>query len=286
MENGENMENKALGKGLSALIPERTKSTGEGVTYLKIDLIKDNSLQPRTNYDDEKLESLKASIKEKGVLQPILVRQKNDSYEVVAGERRLKAARSLNLGEVPVIIKDVSDQEALVIALIENIQREELNPIEEAEAYKRLIEQFHYTQEAVAKSVGKDRSTIANLLRLLNLSEDIQKEIYGGKLSVGHARALLSIESVVERKRLVDLTLKNQLSVRELENLVVASGKGGSRREKQKKVKDYEMISLEEELQKTLGTKVRILSQKKRGKIEIEYYSSSDLDRIIQLIRK
>lgn len=280
------MDNKVLGKGLSALIPEKSKPSSEGVTYLKTESIKDNSLQPRTNYDDEKLENLKASIKEKGVLQPILVRQKNDTYEVVAGERRLRAARSLNLAQVPVIIKEVSDQEALVIALIENIQREELNPIEEAEAYKRLIEQFHYTQEAVAHSVGKDRSTVANLMRLLNLPENIKKTVYDGKLSVGHARALLSIESVVERNRLFDLTIKKQLSVRELENLVVAGGKGGSRREKQKKVKDYEVISLEEELQKTLGTKVRIIFQKKRGKIVIEYYSLNDLDRIIQLIRK
>lgn len=280
------MDNKALGKGLSALIPEKSKTQTESVSYIKTELVRDNSLQPRTNYNDEKLESLKKSIKEKGVLQPILIRQKNDFYEVVAGERRLRAARALGFAEVPAIIKNVNDQEALVLALVENIQREELNPIEEAEAYKKLINEFNFTQEAVANSVGKDRTTVANLMRLLNLSDEIQKSIYDKKLSVGHGRALLSIDSVVERKRLYDLTMKKQLSVRELENLVVSTGKGGSRREKNKKVKDYEIISLEEDLQKTLGTKVRIMAQKKRGKIVIEYYSTNDLDRIIQLIKK
>ena len=281
------MEGKALGKGLSALIPEKAATLAEGaVSYLKIDLIKDNSLQPRTNYDETKLESLKASIKEKGVLQPILVRQKGDGYEVVAGERRLRAARSLNMSEVPVIVKSVTDQEALVLALVENIQREELNPIEEAEAYKKLIEDFHFTQEAVAQSVGKDRSTVSNLMRLLNLPKEMQQGLYEGKLSVGHARTLLSVENSVERKNLFDLTLKKEISVRELENLIIAKGKGGSRREKNKTAKNYEFIALEEDLQKTLGTKVRIVSQKKRGKITIEYYSLDDLDRIITLIKK
>ena len=281
------MENRALGKGLSALIPEKSNLNIDGtVTYLKTSLIKDNSLQPRTKYDEVKLENLKASIKEKGVLQPILVRQKDGAYEVVAGERRLRAAKSLNMEEVPVIVKSVTDQEALVIALVENIQREELNPIEEAEAYKKLIDGFHLTQEAVAQSVGKDRSTVSNLMRLLNLPKEIQQSIYDGKLSVGHARALLSVENPVERKRLFELILKKEISVRELENLIIAKGKGGSRREKLKTAKNYEFIALEEDLQKRLGTKVRIVSQKKRGKIIIEYYSIDDLDRIIEIIRK
>ena len=281
------MDGRALGKGLSALIPEKVSTLAEGsVSYVKINLIKDNSLQPRTNYDEAKLENLKASIKERGVLQPILVRPKGDSFEVVAGERRLRAARSLNLSEVPVIVKSVTDQEALVLALVENIQREELNPIEEAEAYKKLMEDFHFTQEAVAQSVGKDRSTISNLTRLLNLPKEMQQSIYDGKLSVGHARALLSLENPLERKQLFDLSIKKEISVRELENLIVAKGKGGSRREKNKTAKNYEFIALEEDLQKHLGTKVRILSQKKRGKIMIEYYSTDDLDRILELIKK
>ena len=164
------MENRALGKGLSALISGQTKSSElESVMYLKTLLIDDNSLQPRTYYADDKLEELKLSIREKGILQPILVREKNGRYEVVAGERRLRAARALNLSEIPVIIKSVSDQEALVIALVENIQREELNAIEEAEAFKKLIEGFQYTQDQVAQSIGKDRSTVSNTLRLLKL---------------------------------------------------------------------------------------------------------------------
>ena len=283
------MEGKALGKGLSALIPEREKDVAvksDAGVYLKTNLIQDNSLQPRTNYDNEKLNDLKASIKEKGVLQPILVREKNGRYEVVAGERRLRAARALDLDEVPVIIKDVTDQEAFVIALVENIQREELNPIEEAEAYRKLIEEFSYTQEAVAQSVGKDRSTISNLLRVLKLPIEIRRSVYNGDLSVGHARALLSVEIPSERDRLFVLTMKKGLSVRELENLAQSKSKGGSRRASGQATKDHDVIALEEDLQRTLGTKVRLMLQKKRGKIVIEYYSLDDLDRIIRLIKK
>jgi len=280
------MESKALGKGLSALIPEKARQDkSETTTSLKTAIIRDNSLQPRTHYDDEKLNTLKASIKEKGVLQPILVRKKDGQYEVVAGERRLKAARALNFPEVPVIIKDVTDQEAFVIALIENIQREELNAIEEAKAYYKLIEEFGYTQEAVAKSVGKDRSTISNLLRVLKLPGDIQKSVYDGKLSVGHARSLLSVATASERARLFALTLKKGLSVRELENLVQSKGSNSARRARDK-TKDHEVVALEEDLQRALGTKVRIMPQKKRGKIVIEYYSHEDLDRVIQIIKK
>ena len=283
------MEGKALGKGLSALILEKEKDAvvkSEGVAYLKTNSIQNNSLQPRTNYDDEKLNDLKASIKEKGVLQPILVREKAGQYEVVAGERRLKAARALDLEEVPVIIKDVTDQEAFVIALVENIQREELNPIEEAEAYRKLIEEFSYTQEEVAQSVGKDRSTISNLLRVLKLPVEIRRSVYNGELSVGHARALLSVEIPMQRDSLFVLTMKKGLSVRELENLVQSKSKGGTRRASSQTAKDHEVIALEEDLQRTLGTKVRLMPQKKRGKIVIEYYSLDDLDRIIQIIKK
>lgn len=281
------MEAKALGKGLSALIPDKNITEhAQSVANLKTSLIDDNSLQPRTNYDDTKLKDLVASIKEKGVLQPILVRNRNGRYEVVAGERRLRAARLLSLEEVPAILKDVSDEEAFVIALIENIQREELNPIEEAEAYRKLIEEFGHTQEEVAKSVGKDRSTVTNLLRILRLPENMRKSVYEGKLSAGHARALLGVENPLERERLYALTLQKGLSVRELENLVQEKAKGGTRRVKTKSVKDHEIVSLEEELQRALGTKVRVMAQKKRGKIIIEYYSFDDLDRIIKIIKK
>ena len=281
------MEGKALGKGLSALIPERKiVDSGEIVARLKTGSIIDNRLQPRTVYDDDKLNDLKASIKERGVLQPILVRRKGSQYEVIAGERRLKAARALGLDEIPAIVRDVSDQEAFVIALIENIQREELNPVEEAEAYQKMIEEFGYTQEAVAQSVGKDRSTVTNLLRILKLPSDVRNSISSGQISVGHARALLAIENPSEREKLYALIMKKGLSVRETENLVQIRNKSGARRAKPKETKSRDIVALEEDLQRALGTKVRLVTQKKRGKIVIEYYSFDDLDRIIHLIKK
>lgn len=279
------MENRALGKGLSALIPDKVNKAGGEVTFLKTDLVQDNPFQPRTHYDENKLAELKASIKEKGILVPILVRLKDGQYQVVAGERRLKAARSLSVQEIPAIVREVSDQEALVLALIENIQREELNPIEEAEAYKKLIEEFRYTQDMVAESVGKDRSTITNLLRLLKLPAEIQQSVYDGELSVGHARALLGVESPGEQKRFFDLVVKKGLSVRELEELVRSGAKDSARRAKPRETRDYELAALEDQLQNALGTKVSIQSRKKKGKIVIEYYSLDDLDRIIAKIR-
>jgi len=282
------MENRALGKGLSALIPEKVDLTNaESLTKIKTSNVKVNSNQPRKHYDDERLSELIASVKEKGVLQPILVREKDGGYEVIAGERRLRAARALNMEEVPVVIKEVSDQEALVLALIENIQREELNPIEEADAYKRLLEDYSFTQEDVARSVGKDRSTISNILRLLKLPEEIQRSIAKGAISEGHARALLSVENKRELKQLFEYSIKKGLSVRELEQLVKTGLGLKYRREKSKLTKkDYNVVALEERLQQILGTKVSIMAQKKRGKVVIEYYSNEDLDRIINIIKK
>lgn len=281
------MENRALGKGLSALIPDKVPAKkGEAVAYLKTNQIQYNSYQPRTHYDDEKLEDLKSSIKEKGVLQPILVRSKDGHYEVVAGERRLRAARAIGMEEVPVIVKEVSDQEALVLALVENIQREELNPIEEAQAFKRLIEEFQYTQDKVAEAVGKDRSTISNLLRLLKLPAEIQKSVYDGQLSVGHARALLSLELAEDQKRLFELVIKKGLSVREIEEFVKPGSHAAVRPEKAKKPKDHETAAVEHDLQRVLGTKVTLHHNRKKGKIVIEYYSLDDLDRILDIIRR
>ena len=283
------MENRALGKGLSALIPERVGiEKGESVKFIKTLEIKENNFQPRTNFDSEKLSDLITSIKEKGVLQPILVRKKENGYEIIAGERRLRAARALAMDEVPVIVKSVNDQEALVLALVENIQREELNAIEEAHAFKRLIDDFNFTQDIVAQSVGKDRSTISNFLRLLRLPGEIQKSISSETISMGHARALLSVENSREQKRLFDRTIKKGLSVRELENLIKP---GISRSGKRKKIiasqqKDTYLAAIEEELQKILGTKVRIQAQQKRGKVVIEYYSPTDLERIVETIKK
>ncbi|OGX27200.1 MAG: hypothetical protein A2787_06000 [Omnitrophica WOR_2 bacterium RIFCSPHIGHO2_01_FULL_48_9] len=282
------MESRALGKGLSALIPNNPEAVrGEGVRFLKTTAIKDSALQPRTNYDAQKLAQLVESIKEKGVLQPILVREKEDGYEVVAGERRLRAARQLNIVEVPAIIKKVSDQEALVLALVENIQREELNPLEEAQAFKKLIESFGFTQDAVAQSVGRDRSTISNQLRLLKLPEEIQKSLFEGHLSEGHARALLAVESFLHQKEIFEYAVSNKISVRELEKIIREGLQSGSRREKAKSAnRDQNVVALEENLQQVLGTKVRINAKKKSGKIIIEYYSNGDLDRIIQRLIK
>ena len=281
------MDKRALGKGLSALIPEKSESQkSDTVTYLKLDEISNSRFQPRTNYDQEKLAELKNSIKEKGVLQPILVREKNGGYEVIAGERRLRAARELAFDDVPVIVKNVSDQEALVLALVENIQREELNPVEEAEAFRKLIEDFQFTQESVAQSVGKDRSTVSNILRLLKLPADIKQSLYEGKITLGHGRALVGLDSTTEQKRLFLLTLKKELSVRELENLIKAQSTVSVRRSKNKDGKSQQVVTLENGLQKILGTKVRIDTKNKRGKIVIDFYSPQDLERIVKIIIK
>ncbi len=282
------MENKALGKGLSALIPQKQESQKtEGLTKVKTTLLRENASQPRSHFDDEKLKELIASVREKGFLQPILVRQSAEGYEVIAGERRLRAARALGMEEVPVLIKNVSDEEALVLALVENIQRQELNAIEEAQAFERLIQDFKFTQDAVAQSVGKDRSTISNLLRLLKLPIEIQKSVIVGTISMGHARALVAVENPQEQKRFFEQIIKKNLSVRALENLLKTGIKGSVYRGKTKAVsKDNYLSFVEEDLQRILGSKVRIAAQKKRGKIVIEYYSNEDLERIVDIIKK
>ncbi len=280
------MEGKALGKGLSALIPEKEKSgQAENIAYVKTQLVQDSSIQPRVDYNQEKLADLVASIKERGVLQPILVRKKDDRFEVIAGERRLKAARTIGLEEIPVIIKSVTDREALVIALIENIQREELNAIEEAHAYQKLINDFEYTQDTVAQSVGKNRTTITNLLRLLRLPAEIQQSLIENTITAGHARTLVGIENPQKQKKLFEQTLKKSLSVRDLERLSKGES-AGAKRIQQSSQKDHYIIAAEEDLQRTLGTKVRIDSKKNKGKIVIDYYSNLDLERIIEVIKK
>jgi len=294
------MEKRGLGKGLSALIAKNNPNSGlnkeisnleisasGNVAYVKTISILENRFQPRQNYDEAKLEDLKASIKEKGVLQPILVRKHEDGYEVVAGERRLRAAKAIGLEQVPVIIKNVTDREALVLALVENIQREELNAIEEAQGFKRLIEEFQFTQEAVAESIGKDRSTVTNLLRLLRLPEEIQKQVAEDKLSMGHARALLSLEEASIQKKMAKLIIDKGLSVRQVEELVKKPQHGANfSKTKTGKSKDRDIEILEEELRRILGTKVFIEDKKGRGKMVIEYYTLDDLDRILGVLRK
>lgn len=286
------MANSVLGKGLSALIPDKVNFLNEGsrsdsVTYVKTKTIRDSALQPRTNYDLAKLEELKASIKAKGVLQPILVRPVENGFEVVAGERRLRAARDLGLDEIPAVIRNVNAEEALVLALIENVQREDLNPIEAAQAFKRLTDDFHMSHDDVAKAVGKERSTISNMLRLLSLPSDIQDSVALGKISMGHARALLAIEDAGAQKKFFNRILTKGMSVRELENVIAMKLEGLVRRKILKaRPRDHEMALLEEEIQRILGTKVRIQAKKKRGKIVIEYYSLDDFDRILKVLRR
>jgi len=294
------MENKVLGKGLEALIakkaPEsiiqseisnlKTNPSGE-ILYVKIMSIQENRFQPRQNYDEAKLADLKASIKEKGVLQPILVRKHESGYEVIAGQRRLMAARALGLEQVPVLVKNVTDREALVLALVENIQREELNAIEEAQGFKRLMEEFQFTQESVAQAIGKDRTTVTNLLRLLRLPAEIQKQVADGQLSMGHARALLSLEDAGTQKKMAQVIIKKGLSVRQVEELVKkAHAHSNAVGAPTTKPKNRDIEILEEELCKILGTKVAIEDKKGKGKLVIEYYTLDDLDRILGVLRK
>ena len=278
------MDRKVLGKGLAALIPEKPKNKNEsGISHIKIHKIKANKYQPREEFDKDKLNDLVSSIREKGVIQPVLVRTSGDGYELIAGERRLRASRALGLDEVPALIKEVDDADMIGLALIENIQREELNPIEEAHAYQRLMDEFDFTQEKIGKAVGKDNTTISNSIRLLSLPKKIQDYLASGALSTGHAKVLLSLTSTDEQLTLSKNAVKKGLSVRALENMLRHKK---SFKTKKSKTTDSNLRDLEEKLQKALGTKVRIIPGKKRGKIEIEYYSNSDLERITNILAK
>ena len=217
------MERRALGKGLGALIPEKALDSGshkEEIIYVQSGQIKPNPFQPREDFDQTSIEELAQSIKEKGVIQPLLVRRKGDNYELIAGERRLRAANSLGLNEIPIIIRDVSDQDSLELALIENIQREGLNPIEEAHAYQHLMDKFQVTQEKISEVLGKARTTITNTLRLLKLPHEIQQEMKKGRISFAHGRSLLEIDDVNQQRRLAQDIITKGLSVRELESLI------------------------------------------------------------------
>jgi len=267
----------ALGKGLEALIPEK----GEEVIYLDIDRIFPGEQQPRKAFRDDSLKELAASIKEKGVLQPVIVSRVGDgTFRLVTGERRWRAASLAELKKVPALVRDIASKDSLEIALIENIQREDLNPIETAEAFRKLTTDFNLTQEELSDKVGKDRATIANYLRLLKLPEEIKSLIYDGSLSMGHAKALLAIEGRASQIEAARKIIKKGFSVRETEALT----KKGTKSKKTRITKDPQISSLEEKLIRTLGTKVRILHTGKKGKIEIEYYSLEELDRLLEIL--
>jgi ParB family chromosome partitioning protein len=280
------MQKVALGRGLGALIPDLstigdTEKKALGIMEIELDKIIPNEYQPRKVFDEAKLKELAASIREQGIIQPIIVQQAGGGYALIAGERRWRAARLAGLATIPVLVKEATKREVLEMALIENIQREDLNPLEAAEAYKRLQDEFKITQEDLAKRVGKERSTITNFLRLLGLPKEIKQDLAKGSLTMGHAKALLSLERVRDQIQAAAMIVKGGLSVREAEAL--ASKLKNPPHEKRIRV-SHELRSIEDKLKKALGTKVSISAKSKGGRIVIEYYSAEDLDRIIEKV--
>ena len=305
-----------LGKGLDSLIPQNknvqasekttTKKTEKPVVktevvekvvekivekvvheeqMMKLNKIEPNREQPRKNFDEDALVELADSIKQFGVIQPLIVQKKDDYFEIIAGERRWRAAKLAGLKEVPVIVKEFTDQEAVEIALIENIQRENLNPIEEALAYKRLLTEFDLKQDEVAERVSKSRTAVTNSMRLLKLDEKIQQMVVDEMISTGHARALLAIEDKEEQLTLASRIFDEKLSVREVENIIRAMKNPKPKKEKPVLVNDFIYKDLEEKMKSVIGTKVSINQKtKNKGKIEIEYYSNEELEHIFDLL--
>ena len=270
-----------LGKGLGALIADKK----DYIIEMDIGNIVQNPVQPRKTFEDEKIKELADSIIEKGILQPIIVREKNGKYEIIAGERRFRAATEAKLKKVPVIIKNVDDEESLELAIIENVQREDLNPIEEGEAYRVLIEKYDYTQEELAKKLGKNRTTITNKLRALKLPETIKNYIAEGKISSGHAVAILSIDDNKEQLKFAQKIANDSISVRAAESMAKDIKKGTGKKSNRVESKTVEIVVIENKMRDFLGTRVKIKEIKgKGGKIEIEFYSEGDLERILETI--
>lgn len=296
-----------LGKGLDSLMPNKVNSRQlnegiaadqrekEPVKQVKISLVEPNRDQPRKKFSEESLAELADSIKQYGIIQPLIVQDKKDYYEIIAGERRWRAAKMAGLKEIPIIVRDITQQEVMEISLIENIQREDLNPIEEALAYKRLLEEFNLKQEEVAKRVSKSRTAVTNSMRLLKLTGEVQQMVIDGKLTMGHARCLVTVEDPELQKEIALQVIDKNLSVRETEKLMKKLQKlqenAESENETEKKKTEesaltaiYENIA--EQMKSILGTKVEIRRKdREKGKIEIEYYSHDELDRLLQLIR-
>lgn len=295
------MAKRGLGKGLDSLIPsnvmeqpvkpasvsnEKAKSE-DGVTAVKITMVEPNREQPRKNFDEDSLQELADSIKQFGLLQPILVQDKQGYYEIVAGERRWRAAKIAGLKEVPVIVRSLTDQEIVEISLIENIQREDLNPIEEAQAYKRLLTEFNLKQDEVAERVSKSRTAVTNSMRLLKLCDKVQKMIVDGMISTGHARALIGIEDPEEQYLIAQKIFDEKLSVREVEKLVKALHKPPKQKKPENKTLEAIYNEISNKLKQSLSTKVTISAKENgSGKIEIEFYNHEDLDRLIEQISR
>ncbi|HEY6243751.1 MAG TPA: ParB/RepB/Spo0J family partition protein [Pyrinomonadaceae bacterium] len=285
------MNRKALGRGLGALLgSDQIVSTGQETLELELDLIDPGSEQPRMRFDEEALERLAVSIREHGVVQPILVRRKGGRYELIAGERRWRAAQRAGLGTIPVIVKEVADSDLLEIALTENVQREDLNPIEEAQAYQKLIERVGLTQEALASRFGRDRSYITNYLRLLRLPDDLQRLVEDGRLSTGHARTVLGLPHIDQQRRVARHVLEKGLSVRATEALVKKhlDETPGSTRRSTTHTADPNIRAAENKLRRAFGTQVRILqgSLNGPGRIEIAFFNDMDLDRIYSILTR
>lgn len=281
---------RGLGKGLSALISDKTlvdtilneeEFTNDNIIYLEINNIISKEEQPRKYFDDVALKDLADSISIHGIIQPIIVRKAENKYEIVAGERRWRASKIAGLDRVPCIIKDINLETAAKIALIENVQREDLNPIEEAIAYKKIMEEYNLKQEEVAKAIGKSRTYVANSIRLLNLHEKVIEYIYNGKITSGHGKALLGIKDKDEQLKACEKIIQFGLNVRETESDITQVK---ARSKKKTKPKESYVIDLEEQLMRSLGTKVNLVVGNKKGKIEIEYYGDSDLERLMDLL--
>ncbi len=283
-----NRKKMALGRGLDALIPDTESFENSSKEYFQcdIELIRPNRFQPRLLFPEDELEELSSSIKKQGIIQPLLVKKNNSGYELITGERRLRAAKMAGLNRVPVIIKSISDSEMLEMSIVENIQRENLNPIEEAEAYNRLATEFNLTQDQVARRVGKSRPAVANFLRLLQLPEQIKASIMDGTLSMGHARALLGAETSAQQRAVWQVVVSKGLSVRETENLVkrLKSKKKTPKNSPPSSEKIY-LSDLADELSLQFGSKVQIKRNGQKGKVEIQFYNDDDLDRLISILK-
>jgi len=290
---------RGLGKGLEALFGDVEikanyvaeeqvkgyKAAGDSVLFVDINDIKPNSSQPRQVFNEEKIEELAASITVHGVIQPVLLKEADGGYEIIAGERRWRAARKAGLKQVPGILKELTKEQLLIVSLIENIQREDLNPIEEAEAFQRMYKDFGLTQQDISGNVGKSRPYITNSLRLLKLPEEIQKMVLDGRLTNGHARALINIENVEKQILMAEKIAAEALSVRETEKLVQEAGKKNKRSPKKAPEKHADILNIEEELKEILGTKVTLNHKGKSGKLEINYFSRDELERLIDIFR-
>ena len=275
---------KGLGKGLGALFQDQALLETDKVTQISIRDIRVNPYQPRKVFDEEAVQELAQSIKEHGILQPITLRKKDSKYEIVVGERRFRAAKLANLKEVPAVIRELNDTEMMELAILENLQREDLTPIEEAEAYHNLMEHLNMTQEELSKRLGKSRPHIANHVRLLTLPKDIQKLVNEGKLSMGHGRTLLGLKNKKQIPIVADKVIKQQLNVRQLEDLVHSLNDKVPRETEKKANRDIFIAEKESQLRDYFGTNVLIKKTKNKGKIEIEFFSEDDLERILELL--